>query len=139
MPFQLDHRLANDTYPVQDTPEYLLLMMNERRYPWFIVVPKVPNVTEWHELTRRQQTDIHLFCVKLGESIKQAFSVTKINTAALGNVVSQLHIHVIGRHPEDDAWPNPVWGFAPPAQAMDQATKEHRIESLTRQFNLTQT
>ena len=136
MPFQLDPRLKQDTFQVKETSDYLLLMMNEQRYPWFIVVPKIANVSEWHDLSEQQQTAIHLLCVELGRAVKQAFNSIKINTAALGNIVEQLHIHVIGRHPEDSAWPNPVWGYAPPAQAMDMTTKNQRIACLERYFSL---
>lgn len=136
MPFQLDPRLKNDTFQIKETNSYLLLMMNERRYPWFIVVPKVADASEWHDLDDTQQTAIHLLCVRLGQAVQQAFEATKVNIAALGNVVSQLHIHVIGRNPDDAAWPNPVWGFAPPTQSMDLETKNQRVESLGRCFDL---
>lgn len=113
MSFVLDERLKNDTFLLDESEQCLLLMMNDQQYPWFIVVPKKEDASEWHDLPQNQQNSIHQFCIELGKTIKEALNADKINIAALGNVVSQLHIHVIARHKEDAAWPGPVWGKHP--------------------------
>ncbi|MAR92373.1 MAG: hypothetical protein CML06_16070 [Pseudomonadales bacterium] len=119
MSFELHPQLAADTHRVSETDDCLLLVMNDRQYPWFIVVPKVEATTEWHHLDPDQQTRVHGFCVSVGQAIQSVFGSRKINTAALGNIVSQLHIHVIGRTPDDPAWPGPVWGAQPPLPLSD--------------------
>ena len=129
MGFELHPQLAADTIQVRDEGDLLLLMMNDQQYPWFIVVPKQENVTEWHDMPKQTQVRIHLYCVELGQAIAKAFGSTKINTAALGNMVSQLHVHVIGRQQQDPAWPKPVWGLTPPVP-MDAQELETRITTL---------
>lgn len=129
MGFELHPQLAADTIQIRDEGDLLLLMMNDRQYPWFIVVPKQENVTEWHDLPQPMQVRLHLYCVELGQAIAQSFGSTKINTAALGNMVSQLHVHVIGRQQQDPAWPKPVWGLTPPVP-MDAKELETRSNTL---------
>lgn len=114
MSFALDQRLKNDTFIVDESEQCLLLLMNDSQYDWFIVVPKYDDASEWHHLPATLQTELHGFCVELGEKIKDQLNADKINIAALGNVVSQLHVHVIGRKHTDPAWPGPVWGAHPP-------------------------
>ena len=87
--------------------------MDDCRYPWFIIVPRVPNCREWFDLPSELSQQLFDYSQQLGAGIKQAFQCHKINIAALGNVVEQLHIHVIGRQIDDPAWPGPVWGHSP--------------------------
>lgn len=136
MPFELDERLRNDTVLIQESQDCMLLMMKERRYPWFILVPKIEDASEWHDLDEVQQIALHRRSVALGKALKTAFDTTKINIAALGNVVKQLHIHVIGRNPDDAAWPGPVWGALPPLQPMDAEDQQARTEKLKQVFRL---
>jgi diadenosine tetraphosphate (Ap4A) HIT family hydrolase len=135
MPFSLNSQLASDTILVSDDPDWLLLMMNDQQYPWFIVVPKVENASEWHDLPSELQISLHLYCVELGRAIQRQFDATKINTAALGNMVSQLHIHVIGRSSNDPAWPKPVWGCTAPVN-MGKEEQSLRIEKLKQYFTI---
>lgn len=86
--------------------------MNDSQYPWFIQVPRVNNVTEIIELNECQQNQLWFESKILSETIVNLFSPDKLNLGALGNVVSQLHIHHIARYVKDAAWPRPVWGFA---------------------------
>lgn len=133
MAFELHPQLAADTFRVREEDDLLLLMMNDQQYPWFIVVPKIESVTEWHDLHPEMQVRLHQYCIALGKAIQTAFDSTKINTAALGNMVSQLHIHVIGRTPDDSAWPKPVWGQCPPIP-MNEADVSERIKALGSAF-----
>ena len=130
MTFILDPRLRNDTIPVGNNERHLLLMMNDSRYPWFIVVPAINGVSEWFDLSLDAQQQLHQDCVQLGACVKQAFGCEKINIAALGNIVRQMHVHVIGRSIQDPAWPGPVWGHSPAVAYTDdqaQATKSRLL------------
>lgn len=133
MTFELHPQLAADTFLVREEEDLLLLMMNDKQYPWFIVVPKVANISEWHDLSQEMQVRLHLYCVELGKAITASFDSVKINTAALGNMVSQLHVHVIGRNQQDAAWPKPVWGQHP-AVTMDESEARTRSEKLNQYY-----
>ena len=110
--FELDARLAQDTHLLADGPSCLLLMMNDCRYPWLILVPKRPDVREWHDLDSTEQQTLHRLSIRIGQALQRRFTVDKINTATLGNVVNQFHIHIVGRRVGDPAWPGPVWGHS---------------------------
>ncbi|MDO6962370.1 HIT domain-containing protein [Rhizobium alvei] len=109
--FRLDERLMNDTLPVTRLGVCELRLMNDRRWPWFILVPQRPDITEVHELTPLDQTMLVFETDLVAKALKQATGATKINIGALGNIVRQLHVHVIARYESDPNWPGPVWGF----------------------------
>lgn len=108
--FSLDSRLQQDTLVVGDFPLCRLLLMNDANYPWFILVPRREAVSELFQLDTADQQQLWLETTRLAETLKDAFVADKMNVATLGNVVSQLHMHVIVRRREDQAWPAPVWG-----------------------------
>ena len=108
--FSLDSRLQQDTLVVGDFPLCRLLLMNDANYPWFILVPRRESVSELFQLDIADQQSLWQETTRLAEILKDAFSADKMNVATLGNVVSQLHMHVIVRRREDAAWPAPVWG-----------------------------
>lgn len=108
--FTLDSRLQQDTLPIGDFPLCRLLLMNDAHYPWFILVPRREAVSELFQLDTADQQQLWLETTRLAETLKDAFIADKMNVATLGNVVSQLHMHVIVRRHEDAAWPAPVWG-----------------------------
>ena len=108
--FTLDSRLEQDTLPLGDFPLCRLLLMNEARYPWFILVPRRADVSEVFQLDATDQKHLWQETTRLAETLKDAFVADKMNIATLGNAVSQLHMHVIVRYREDEAWPAPVWG-----------------------------
>jgi diadenosine tetraphosphate (Ap4A) HIT family hydrolase len=87
--------------------------MNDANYPWFILVPRREAVSELFQLDTADQQQLWLETTRLAETLKDAFVADKMNVATLGNVVSQLHMHVIVRRREDQAWPAPVWGRHP--------------------------
>ena len=107
--FELDSRLANDCFELGALNSSLLLLMNNSLLPWFILVPKTAE-TEIIDLAQAEQLELQDAINLLGSFVKTHFSISKLNIAAIGNIVSQLHIHVVGRTPSDYCWPNVVWG-----------------------------
>ncbi|MBP0616423.1 HIT domain-containing protein [Jiella mangrovi] len=109
--FKLDPRLAADTVTVGTLGLCRLLLMNDRRWPWLILVPQRSDVTEVHDLTPLDQTMLTFETCLVAKSLKSFCGADKINVGALGNMVAMLHIHVIARRTGDPNWPGPVWGF----------------------------
>ena len=120
-PFELDPRLAADTFVVDETPLSQVLLMNDVRYPWLILVPRRGDVTEPFELSEVDQAQLWQESMRLGEAMKAHFAADKLNIAALGNQVAQLHVHHIARFHTDDAWPGPVWGVGSAVPYSDAA------------------
>ncbi len=108
--FTLDSRLQQDTVPVGDFPLCRLLLMNDAQYPWFILVPRREDVSELFQLDEQDQQALWRETTFLAEVLKDSFAADKMNVATLGNMVAQLHMHVIVRRRGDAAWPAPVWG-----------------------------
>lgn len=108
--FEPDPRLARDSVFVADGPLSQVRLMNDRRYPWLVLVPRVENVSEWLDLDGGQQRLLLAEINQAGALIRAVPGVQKLNIGALGNIVRQLHVHLVGRHEGDAAWPGPVWG-----------------------------
>lgn len=108
--FELDPQLEADTFPVAITSLNRIVLMNDSRFPWLILVPERPDITEPFELKAEDQRTLMQESMIVGKSLKALFNAHKLNIAALGNQVSQLHIHHIARFRTDAAWPRPVWG-----------------------------
>lgn len=108
--FDLDERLVDDTVVVGDFALCRVLLMNDSRYPWLILVPRIASVSEVFELTAEQQQQLWQETSDVGRLLKNEFQADKMNIATLGNVVKQLHMHVVVRMQEDASWPAPVWG-----------------------------
>ncbi|MGP0172172.1 HIT family protein [Pseudomonas sp. NCHU5208] len=108
--FSLDSRLQQDCLLLGDFPLSRLLLMNDAQYPWFILVPRREEVSELFQLDAEDQRQLWQETTWLAETLKDTFAADKMNVATLGNVVSQLHMHVIVRRRDDIAWPAPVWG-----------------------------
>ncbi|WP_247257409.1 HIT domain-containing protein [Pseudomonas moorei] len=130
--FALDPRLQQDTLPIGDFPLCRLLLSNDSNYPWFILVPRRDDISEIFQLEAADQLLLWQETTALAELLKDAFSADKLNVAALGNVVSQLHMHVIVRKHGDVAWPAPVWGKQPakPYNAEQVAAIRERLRLL---------
>jgi diadenosine tetraphosphate (Ap4A) HIT family hydrolase len=111
--FALHPRLAADTIALGDFPLCRLLLMNDAQYPWCILVPRRDNAREIYLLDERDQQQLLRESMQLSRAMMDAFAGHKLNVAALGNVVPQLHVHHIVRYPGDAAWPGPVWGRHP--------------------------
>lgn len=114
--FKLDARLAADTLWVGDLTLCQVLLMNDSQFPWLILVPQISDATEIFELTETQQQQLLSESSVVSKVLKAHTQCDKINVGALGNVVSQLHVHHVARFTHDIAWPKPVWG-AQPAKA----------------------
>jgi len=108
--FELDPRLQADTWVLGDFPLCRLLLSKDANYPWLILVPRRPNTSEIFELAEAEQAQLAVETAQLAQGMKAALGADKMNVAALGNVVAQLHVHVIARYADDAAWPGPVWG-----------------------------
>ncbi len=109
--FELDKRLNADTFFVAKLGLCELRLMNDRRWPWLILVPRRPDLTEIHDMTPLDQTMLTFETGIVAQALKTVTACQKINTGALGNIVRQLHLHVIARSEGDAGWPGPVWGY----------------------------
>lgn len=108
--FILHPQLSKDCFVIGQFDLCQLLLMNDRNYPWFILVPQRENIREIYQLTKSEQAQLWSESAELSETLAQHFAADKINIAALGNVVPQLHVHHIVRYQNDPAWPAPIWG-----------------------------
>ncbi len=107
--FELDARLANDCIQLGEFDLCLLLLMNNALVPWFILVPRVAE-TELVELSGKQQLTLLDEINRVSRFVQQEFTPDKLNVAAIGNIVQQLHVHIVGRRRDDFCWPAVVWG-----------------------------
>lgn len=128
-PFTLHPRLAGDCAVVGDLPLCRLLLMRDRRFPWCILVPRISGLTELHEVPEARRAEWFAELDAVSRALLDLPAVTKINVGALGNLVGQLHVHVVGRHPGDAAWPGPVWGSGP-AEALPDAQATALVTTL---------
>lgn len=110
--WHLDARLADDTAPVIDLSLCEVRLMDDANHPWLILVPKVADAVELIDLSPTQREQLTAEIDTTARALKALFKPHKLNIAALGNQVPQLHVHVIARYPDDIAWPRPVWGAA---------------------------
>ena len=108
--FNLHPQLATDGIELADFPLCKLLLCNDSAYPWFILVPKVADISEVYQLEWEQQQQLLNESSLLSELLMQVFTGDKMNVAALGNVVEQLHVHHVVRFKYDAQWPKPIWG-----------------------------
>ncbi|MGY3040692.1 diadenosine tetraphosphate (Ap4A) HIT family hydrolase [Rhodanobacter sp. TND4EL1] len=127
--FILDSRLAADTHPVISLPLCDVLLMNDARYPWLILVPRRAGVVEISDLDREDQATLWQEVAHVTAALRQVAVFEKLNLGALGNIVRQLHVHLVGRRDGDAAWPGPVWGNGH-AVDYDGTQREHLIGAL---------
>lgn len=111
--YRLHERLAADTILLGHWPLCELRLMNDSQYPWVILVPRRPDVREIYELSAPDQQHLLQEINVMGQGLMQLFAGDKLNVAALGNLVPQLHLHLLVRFTADAAWPAPVWGRNP--------------------------
>jgi diadenosine tetraphosphate (Ap4A) HIT family hydrolase len=108
--FELDGRLAADTLHVGDLPLSRVLLMRDRRYPWLVLVPRRAGMVEVSDLAEDERATLWREVDLAGTALRSVARCDKLNIGALGNIVRQLHVHVIARVEGDAAWPGPVWG-----------------------------
>ena len=111
--FVLDERLAADSLFLADGPLSQVRLMDDARWPWIVLVPRVDGASEWIDLDGNQQRLLLAEINLVSRLLRAEPGVDKLNLGALGNVVRQLHVHLVGRHADDAAWPGPVWGSGP--------------------------
>jgi len=134
--FELHERLAADTHSLGQSALCDVRLMNDRTWPWIILVPAVSGIREIYQLTADQQVQLLKESSALSKGMMELFEGDKMNVAALGNMVPQLHLHHIVRFQDDPAWPGPVWGTQPPvpytAQELERVTEKLQpvLESL---------
>lgn len=127
--WHLHPQLADDTHPIAQWHLSDLRLMDDANHPWLILVPRVEGASELIDLTESQQAELTREIAAASRALQAAFKPHKLNVAALGNIVSQLHVHVIARFEDDIAWPRPVWGMASAKSYSPEALLQ-RIERL---------
>lgn len=126
--FELDPRLAGDSVALGDLGEIHVRAMANAPWPWLVLIPRHPEAVELYDLPEALAAELQAVTLRLARSLKQAFAADKINIAALGNVVSQLHVHIVARSVGDPGWPAPVWGRNEAELSADRA--EERVLKL---------
>jgi diadenosine tetraphosphate (Ap4A) HIT family hydrolase len=126
--FVLDPRLAADTAAVAALPLCAVRLMNDRRYPWIILVPERADAREIVDLAPADRVHLIEEIALVSTVLRAECQPTKLNVAALGNVVAQLHVHVVARFADDDAWPRPIWGT--PSVPYEPDALARRVEAL---------
>jgi diadenosine tetraphosphate (Ap4A) HIT family hydrolase len=133
MPWTLHPQLESDTGPVGDLPLSRLLLANDANYPWLLLVPRCAGASEIIDLADAEQIALAAEIARVCRALKAVAPCDKLNVAALGNVVPQLHVHIIARRAGDAAWPRPVWGVMQPL-AHDAEEVQTFISTLRRKI-----
>jgi len=127
--FELDPRLAADSILVADLPLSQLRLMDDARFPWLVLVPRVPGAVEWIDLDQERQATLLREVNQAATLLRTTATSDKLNIGALGNIVRQLHVHVVARRVGDAAWPGPVWGSGR-ALPYDESARNSFVQSL---------
>ncbi len=127
MSFELDSKLSSDCLSLGHFNLCQLLLVNDSQFPWFVLVPKRDNITEIFQLSNTDQSRLWLESRLVSIAVMEIFEGEKLNVAAIGNVVNQLHLHHVVRFKKDVCWPKPVWGQVPP-----KAYQIHQIDEIRR-------
>jgi diadenosine tetraphosphate (Ap4A) HIT family hydrolase len=127
--FALDPRLAADSSFVADLSLSQLRLMNDARFPWLVLVPRLIDAVEWTDLDGERQAELLAEINQAAALLRALAPCDKLNIGALGNIVRQLHVHIVARCVGDAAWPGPVWGSGP-AALYDEPTRNSRIEAM---------
>jgi diadenosine tetraphosphate (Ap4A) HIT family hydrolase len=131
--FTLDPQLERDTLAVGDLPLSRVLLMNDASFPWLIAVPRHAGAVEIFDLGEAERAQLMSELALLAQFLKDLTGCDKINVAAIGNVVSQLHVHVVARRRDDPLWPRPVWAAQPP-RPYEAAGREQLIQAIRRKI-----
>ena len=127
--FTLHPTLERDSLPIVEDDDLVLRLINDARYPWIVIVPKVPDIRELNELSEPMFDKTMTLVRHVGGVMTTAFAADKINTAAIGNMVAQLHIHIVARRDDDTAWPAPVWGVGE-MRPLEQSEVTRRVSRI---------
>lgn len=120
--FELHPQLAQDTITLGYYPLCRLLLAKDGNYPWLILVPQVDQITEFHQLSPAQQSQFLIESNEISKVLVDKLQADKINIAAIGNMVPQLHIHHVARYKTDPSWPKPIWGQLAAIERSEQET-----------------
>ena len=131
--WSLHPQLARDTINIGDLPLCRALVINDANYPWLLLVPRRAGMVELIDLGEVERAQLMTEIARVAHALKDVTRCDKLNIAALGNVVPQLHVHIIARRHGDAAWPRPVWGVVP-ALAYDPAELERFIREIRRKI-----
>jgi diadenosine tetraphosphate (Ap4A) HIT family hydrolase len=123
--FKLDNRLENDSFFMQEIKNFQIRLMNVQEFFWIVLIPIKPNLIELSDLEVDERNELLNFAVDFGDYIKSYQNFDKVNIGMLGNVVAQLHLHIVLRNKDDPAWPGPVWGWKSTSN-LDEETKQIR-------------
>jgi len=134
-PWSLHPRLEQDTEPVSDLLLSRLLVSNDANYPWLLLVPRRLGAREIIDLDERDQSQLMIEIAHMSRALKDVTACHKLNVAAIGNMVPQLHVHIVARRRDDPAWPKPVWGTVP-ARAYGLAEREGFVAALRRELGI---
>lgn len=130
--FELDPRLAADSHWVADGPVCQVRLMDDTRFPWLVLVPRIAGAVEWFDLGDADQHAVFDEVAQAARLLREQSGCDKVNIGALGNIVRQLHVHVVARSHGDAAWPGPVWGSGEArrfgAQALETRLAELRMQ-----------
>lgn len=127
----LHPQLDKDTAPVGDLPLCRVLLIKDAHYPWLVLVPRRPETVEIIDLDEVAQSQLMTEITRVSRALREITRCDKLNVAALGNAVPQLHVHIIARRRTDAAWPHPVWGVMPPL-SYDPRDMQELIDALRR-------
>jgi diadenosine tetraphosphate (Ap4A) HIT family hydrolase len=120
----LDPQIERDTAAAGDLPLCRVLVMRDANYPWLLLVPRRRHMIELADLDTVEQAELMSEIAEASRALKAITGCHKLNVAAIGNVVPQLHVHIVARRRDDPAWPKPVWGAVPPLAYEDAALAE---------------
>jgi diadenosine tetraphosphate (Ap4A) HIT family hydrolase len=134
-PWSLHPQLEQDTEAVGELPLSRVLVNNDANYPWLLLVPRRPGAREIIDLDEKDQSQLMIEIAHTSRALKDVTACHKLNVAAIGNVVPQLHVHIVARERDDPAWPKPVWGTVP-ARAYDLAARQAFIAALRRELGI---
>ncbi|WP_424628334.1 HIT domain-containing protein [Bradyrhizobium sp. SYSU BS000235] len=134
--WSLNPQLEKDTINIGDLPLSRVLVIKDANYPWLLLVPRRTDIVEIIDLSEVEQAQLTTEINRVARALQDITKPDKLNIAALGNVVPQLHVHIIARRSSDAAWPRPVWGVVPPL-AHDPQEVEAFISALRRKIWLT--
>ena len=123
--FKLDNRLENDSFFMQEIKNFQIRLMNVQEFFWVLLIPIKSNLIELSDLEVDERNELLNFAVDLGNYIKSVQNFDKVNIGMLGNVVAQLHLHIVLRNKDDPAWPGPVWGWKSTSN-LEKRTKQIR-------------
>lgn len=129
MAFALDPCIEADSLLAGRHAEFQVRLVDDERFFWVLLIPECEGIVELHDLDPKTNADLIQLAAALGAALQRATGAKKINTATIGNVLSQFHLHVIARHTHDESWPAPVWGRGTAVPLLPE-TKAKRLEIL---------